>query len=490
MPPGDMEAIFVDDGSTDGTGARLDALAAEHEHVTVVHIPNSGWPGRPRNIGLDRARGDHVLFVDNDDWLDPEALERLHAAALRDDADIVIPKVVGHGKGVPRELFRHNRTGATLLRDPILSLLTPHKLFRRAFLVEQGLRFPEGRRRLEDHVFVVPAYFAARGITVVSDHPLYHWVGRDDGTNASVRPLTASYFDDLREVLDLVEERTEPGAVRDRLLAHWYRSKVLARLGSARLLGRPPEQRPELFEACRALARERFGPAVSARVGAPLRIRARLLTEGSLDGLEALAEAERPLDPGIRLERAGWDGDVLRLELSAAPVDGAGAPLAFRRVSSRFGMRHHPVLGVWKMHTGTDYAAASGTPVRTVGDGVVAFAGWKGGYGNVLEVRHPNGYVSRYGHLRGFATGVRRGARVAMGRTIGYVGTTGLSTAPHLHFELLVGGAQRDPGAALRRASEDVIAGSERAAFDAKRARLLGRLAGGAGASSRVASAE
>lgn len=168
--------------------------------------------------------------------------------------------------------------------------------------------------------------------------------------------------------------------------------------------------------------------------------------------------------------------------------DGAGkslreaflrAPLAFRRVSSRFGMRQHPVLGVWRMHAGTDYAAASGTPVRTVGDGVVLFAGWKGGYGNVLEIRHGNGYVSRYGHLRGFASGVRRGVRVTMGRTVGYVGTTGLSTAPHLHFELLVGGAQRDPGAALRRASTDVIGRSERDAFEAMRARLLGRVADG-----------
>ena len=171
---------------------------------------------------------------------------------------------------------------------------------------------------------------------------------------------------------------------------------------------------------------------------------------------------------------------------SADYFDGAGkslraaflrAPLEFRRVSSGFGMRSHPILGVWKMHTGTDYAASAGTPVRAVGDGVVIFAGRKGGYGNVLEVRHHNGYVSRYGHLQGFARGVRAGGAVAMGKTVGYVGATGLATAPHLHFEMLVGGAQRDPRATLRKTDADLLPRRERGALAALRTRLLGRLA-------------
>ena len=129
------------------------------------------------------------------------------------------------------------------------------------------------------------------------------------------------------------------------------------------------------------------------------------------------------------------------------------APLSFRRISSVFGMRKHPILGEWRAHKGTDYSAASGTPVRSIGDGVVIFSGTKSGYGNVLDVRHPNGFVTRYGHLRGFASGVRAGSRVSMGSTLGYVGMTGLATAPHLHFEVLVGGVQRDPRGALSRAA-------------------------------------
>lgn len=141
------------------------------------------------------------------------------------------------------------------------------------------------------------------------------------------------------------------------------------------------------------------------------------------------------------------------------------APLSFRRVSSVFGMRKHPILGEWRAHKGTDYAAAAGTPVRSIGDGVVIFRGTKSGYGNVMDIRHPNGYVSRYGHLRGFASGVRAGGRVSMGSTIGYVGMTGLATAPHLHFEVLVGGVQRDPRGALSRTAGIPLTKSDLASF-------------------------
>jgi murein DD-endopeptidase MepM/ murein hydrolase activator NlpD len=152
------------------------------------------------------------------------------------------------------------------------------------------------------------------------------------------------------------------------------------------------------------------------------------------------------------------------------------APLQFRRISSTFGRRFHPILGRWKSHKGTDYAASAGTPVRAIGDATVVRAGWAGGYGNVLELRHRNGYVTRYGHLRGFAKGIRAGARVEIGQTVAYVGTTGLSTGPHLHFELLVGGVQRDSRATLRSTSGEPLSAAERAAFDRLRGQMLASL--------------
>jgi murein DD-endopeptidase MepM/ murein hydrolase activator NlpD len=153
------------------------------------------------------------------------------------------------------------------------------------------------------------------------------------------------------------------------------------------------------------------------------------------------------------------------------------APLQFRRISSVFGTRKHPVLKTWRAHKGTDYAASSGTPVRTVGDGTVIYAGRRSGYGNVVEIRHRNGFVTRYAHLRAFAKGIRSGARVNIENTIGYVGMTGLATGPHLHFEVLVKGVQRNPSVALRgQGNADPIPAKERARFamtlDAMRASL------------------
>jgi murein DD-endopeptidase MepM/ murein hydrolase activator NlpD len=152
------------------------------------------------------------------------------------------------------------------------------------------------------------------------------------------------------------------------------------------------------------------------------------------------------------------------------------APLEFRRISSVFGGREHPILGGWRLHKGTDYAASFGTPVRAIGDGVVMRAGWSNGYGNVLEIRHRNGFVTRYGHLSRYAANVRVGTRVAIGETVAFVGSTGLSTGPHLHFEVIVNGEQRDPRTALKQSGGDPVPESERAAFAELRDRLLASL--------------
>lgn len=120
-------------------------------------------------------------------------------------------------------------------------------------------------------------------------------------------------------------------------------------------------------------------------------------------------------------------------------------PVEFRRISSSFSRsRYHPILGIWRRHEGTDYAAGSGTPVMAAGDGSVLRAGRAGGYGNLVELRHRNGITTRYGHLRSFGRGVRAGKRVSQGDVIGYVGATGLASAPHLHYEFRINGAARD----------------------------------------------
>lgn len=120
-------------------------------------------------------------------------------------------------------------------------------------------------------------------------------------------------------------------------------------------------------------------------------------------------------------------------------------PLRFTRVSSNFGGRFHPIKREWRHHAGTDFAAPPGTPVMAASDGVVKFAGWQNGYGNFVLLEHRSGYVTGYGHLKGFAPGLRAGKRVSQGDVIGYVGSTGWATGPHLHYEVRINGKPQDP---------------------------------------------
>jgi murein DD-endopeptidase MepM/ murein hydrolase activator NlpD len=121
-------------------------------------------------------------------------------------------------------------------------------------------------------------------------------------------------------------------------------------------------------------------------------------------------------------------------------------PVKFSRISSGFTQRRwHPVLKKWRSHKGVDYAAPIGTPVKAAGEGKVAFVGRKGGYGKVVILQHQDKYSTVYGHLSGYAKGLKRGKRVRQGQLIGYVGQTGLASGPHLHYEFRVDGQHRNP---------------------------------------------
>ena len=121
------------------------------------------------------------------------------------------------------------------------------------------------------------------------------------------------------------------------------------------------------------------------------------------------------------------------------------SPVEFSRISSRFGKRKHPILKTWRAHKGVDYAASRGTPIRATADGKVIHAGRKGGYGNTIILRHAGRFSTLYGHMNGYAKGVRSGSRVKQGDIIGYIGSTGLATGPHLHYEFRLDGVHRNP---------------------------------------------
>ena len=158
------------------------------------------------------------------------------------------------------------------------------------------------------------------------------------------------------------------------------------------------------------------------------------------------------------------NGKSIQKALMKTPINGA-------RLSSPFGMRKHPIDGFNKMHKGTDFAAPMGTPIMASGSGIVKKAGWCGGGGNCVVIKHNSTYQTIYAHMSKFAKGLRNGVRVKQGQTIGYVGSTGKSTGPHLHYEVLINGKKVN-SQTLKLPSGKVLKGDERKIFETKKIKL------------------
>ena len=158
------------------------------------------------------------------------------------------------------------------------------------------------------------------------------------------------------------------------------------------------------------------------------------------------------------------NGKSVKKALMKTPINGA-------RLSSPFGMRKHPIDGFNKMHRGTDFAAPMGTPIMASGDGVIKKAGWCGGGGNCVVIKHNSTYQTVYAHMSKFAKGIRSGVRVRQGQTIGFVGSTGKSTGPHLHYEVIVNGKKIN-SQTLKLPSGKVLKGDERKLFETKKIKL------------------
>jgi murein DD-endopeptidase MepM/ murein hydrolase activator NlpD len=155
------------------------------------------------------------------------------------------------------------------------------------------------------------------------------------------------------------------------------------------------------------------------------------------------------------------NGKSIQKALMKTPINGA-------RLSSRFGMRKHPISGFNKMHRGTDFAAPKGTPIMASGDGVITSAKWCGGGGNCVKIKHNSTYSTIYAHMLKFARGIKPGVRVKQGRVIGYVGSTGMSTGPHLHYEVVVNGKKIN-SQTLKLPSGKILSGNNRKLFEISR---------------------
>jgi poly(ribitol-phosphate) beta-N-acetylglucosaminyltransferase len=315
LPQDEFEIICIDDGSTDDTPERLDKLAATYPNFRVIHQPNSGWPGQPRNVGLDAARGEYVFFSDHDDWLGTEALERLYDFATSCGSDVVLPKMAGLQRRIPRVIFRETIRQCTISDSSIMDSLTPHKLFRRDFLNEHQIRFPEGKRRLEDHHFVVTSYLLAKVVSVYADSTCYFHIRRVDEANAGLRKTNwRGYFDNLADAIDVVVKYTEPGAERNRIFRRWLQVEMVQRLTRRRRESLADDEAAEIFSNAHRIAARYFDEGV-VELLQPLAQRvARAIIAGDAKDVQRVAEESASWLTYPSILQAGWVGG--RLEIS------------------------------------------------------------------------------------------------------------------------------------------------------------------------------
>ncbi|MFJ2648726.1 glycosyltransferase [Streptomyces sp. NPDC087420] len=340
MPPGEFEVLFVDDGSTDNTPAQLAALVAEHPNFRFTEIPNSGWPGKPRNVAIELARGEYVQFIDHDDLLGDEALRRMYDLGHANRSDIVIGKVVSNFRlrGIPHALMSRTRESCTFETAPLHDSLTVHKMYRTAFLREQEIRFPVGHFVGEDLLFMVPAVFRAASVSVVGDYPCYYYLEREDGGHTTPDHLDpVSYSANLRQIFDALRAETGPGPMRDKWLRRFWRADMVKYLSEPIFPTYGPEQRGALFRALREVAEEYLTEEVYEGLAGLERARADLVRTDRPDALLELTGRAAGLDADVRLTSAEWRRGRLLTRFEARfATDGEGTPLTLLRRGDRY----------------------------------------------------------------------------------------------------------------------------------------------------------
>jgi hypothetical protein len=328
MPADDYEVIFVDDGSMDGIAERLDTVAAVRRNVRVLHLPHTGSPMRGRNVGMAAAKGDYVYLMEQGDRLERDALLSMYERAVETDADVLVGRLV-RDTGPPVTAFVRNRGRADLLRDRLLSLLTPHKLYRRAFLEEHELGFPVPGGQVAEQAFSVRAYLRAKVVAVLADQICCH-IGERDEPAEDPRAAVA----ELRTLLAAIDAYVGDGRQRDRMYGHWFRTTVLKPLLTSRFAASSVD-RGMHFRLIRQLVLDSFPERLDQYLPVQLRVVAAFVRAGRLDQLVVLANSSKRAGLRADLSEVRWDAQVLVLGLSVEVLGGDGGPARFRTNGER-----------------------------------------------------------------------------------------------------------------------------------------------------------
>ena len=322
LPDGAYEVIAVNDGSTDDSGAELDAFAERHPNVRVVHQENTGWPGGPRNRGLDLARGRYVFFADADDRMGSEGLRRMVAFADEHGSDVIVPRMVGINGRAP---WTTQAATPDADLEEVSKTLSPQKLFRRSMLLDHDIRFPEEKVRLEDGMMLTRAYYAATRVSALGDYDYYHIRTRDDGQNISQGRLDPSgYTWSIGEVSRLVKENDPDPGRADRIVLDLYRRKCLKMYAPARFAKMQNIHRDQwLHEHAKHIATY-IPPELEAQLRPPARQRSERVRAGDKEGLLLLGRIEEG-EAITTLVRGRWSLLSLRLDFRVElqqPPDG------------------------------------------------------------------------------------------------------------------------------------------------------------------------
>ncbi|MFI9805705.1 glycosyltransferase family 2 protein [Streptomyces sp. NPDC052301] len=277
MDPARLEVIAVDDGSTDGTGECLEEFAARApQHVTVIRQENSGGPSGPRNVGLAKATGRYVFFLDADDRLGPEALERMVAMADENGTDVVLGRVEGINRTPPKSMWGKTLDRTDVFSSNIKFTLSAQKLFRRELLDRHGMRFDESLWTGEDALFTMEAYLRADGVSVLADYTCYYLVGRDDGKHVTKTGSYTLRFDSARALMKLIADMVPAGSRRDTLMVRPFLITLLPQFGP-RFLKDGEDVRRNKFELAKPLMDAYWTPGVARRLKVHERLRLHLV---------------------------------------------------------------------------------------------------------------------------------------------------------------------------------------------------------------------
>lgn len=294
--PDRMEIIAVDDGSTDGSGEELDRYAALHPGtVKVLHQANSGGPAGPSNRALDEASGRYVFFTGADDYMGPEALQRMVAMADRNESDVVIGKMVAVGdRSVPRAVFRSTRDRIELVGSGALYAISNTKLYRRALIEKHGMRFSEDLPVSSDMPFTLEAYVHASTVSVVADYDCYYAVRRPDDSNITYRARFEDRLQVCRYVLDLLDRLVGPGELYDEFALRLLKVD-LAWIFGENYLAMDPARREECVRATADFLEEYYKALfvrVQDRVAVPQRLRFHWIFQRDSRALTELVRAD------------------------------------------------------------------------------------------------------------------------------------------------------------------------------------------------------